>query len=199
MVGYYDLFFIDHLSKDERLCASAITWILLPRSEDQSILTTEDVYLLHALRTKIQTTWAFVIGDHMIKVTRQNEYHLLYVVLISRVLRFHGVDVTNEMTIGCTKTNVTEKLFLDHMGLRRNENGWSYKDGNHLETEEVEPINVDTSRYQFKPQTDFARLVVDQFIYMTIRCKNFENPSLNYTKSEKNSVDEKLLEKSDSE
>lgn len=96
-------------------------------------MTTEDVYLLQALRAKIQTNWTSVIRNHMIKVTRQQDYHLPYVVFISRVLRHHGVNVSNEVTIGCTKKNVIEKMFLDHMELRRDEHCWFFEDEHHPE------------------------------------------------------------------
>lgn len=68
MIGNYDSFSIDHLSKEGRICAFAITWILLPRGEDQSILTVEDIYLLYTFRTRTQKNWASVISDFMIKV-----------------------------------------------------------------------------------------------------------------------------------
>lgn len=71
MTRDHSSFRVDYLRKDERVCASAITWILLPRGEDHTQLTTEDVYLLQALRAKIQTNWTSVIRNHMIKVTRQ--------------------------------------------------------------------------------------------------------------------------------
>ncbi|KOM34541.1 hypothetical protein LR48_Vigan02g069100 [Vigna angularis] len=218
MVGNYDSFCIDHLSKDERVCASVITLILLLRSKDQSLLTTKDVYLLNDLRIKIHTNWASVIVDRMLKVTSQNEYHLPYAVFISQVLRFHGVDVTNEITIGCTKRNVIEKLFLDHIGLRRNVYGWSYKDEYHLETKEAELINVDTSRHRFIPPTDFEKFVVDQFKRHDNKMSKLHKSlskihrKMDYasminafggsledeSQSEKNNADEKLLKMSDS-
>ncbi|KOM48460.1 hypothetical protein LR48_Vigan07g216400 [Vigna angularis] len=69
-----------------------------------------------------------VVSDHMTKITRQHVYHLPYVVFISRILRHHGVYVSNEVTLGCSKKNMIEKMALHHMGLRKDEKGWSFKD-----------------------------------------------------------------------
>ncbi|KOM50038.1 hypothetical protein LR48_Vigan08g086500 [Vigna angularis] len=52
MVGKYESFDIKNLRKEECLCAYMITWILLPRGEDRSILNGEDVYLLYTLQTE---------------------------------------------------------------------------------------------------------------------------------------------------
>ncbi|WVZ14275.1 hypothetical protein V8G54_011841 [Vigna mungo] len=41
----------------------------------------------------------------------------------SRGSEDHGVDVSNEVFIGCTKKKMIEKMSLDHMGLKRVENG----------------------------------------------------------------------------
>lgn len=146
MIGKYDSLNVNHLSKEERLCAYVITWILLPRGEDQLILIAEDVYLLHALRTKIQMDWSAVISDHMMKVVRQKEYHRPYAIFISQIPRFHDVGITNEITICCNKKNVIEKLFLDHLSLRKNEEGWIFKDLYCRGTDEVNLVNIDLSR-----------------------------------------------------
>lgn len=140
-----------------------IAWILLPKGGNHAQLTIEDVYLLHALRAKIPTDWTYVVGDHITKITRQQVYHLPYVVFISRLLRHHGLNVSNEVTLSCSKKNMIEKLSLHHIGLRRDEKEWSFKDEHLPEVEEVEPIGVDKSKYHFKPQSEFEKFVVDKF------------------------------------
>lgn len=82
----------------------------------------------------------------MVKVARQNEYYLPYVVFISRVLTFHDIDIINEVTISCNKKNVIEKLFLDHMGLRKSVEGWVFKDEYCPRTDEADPVSIDASR-----------------------------------------------------
>ncbi|WVZ05058.1 hypothetical protein V8G54_018404 [Vigna mungo] len=138
-----------------------------------------DVYLLQALRAKIQTDWTSVICNHMTKVTRQQEYNLPYVVFISKVLMYHGVNVSNEVIISCIKKNVFEKLFLDHIGLRRNEN--------------------------FRPRSDFEKFVFNQFdrqddkLSKLQKINVFGGTSEDDSGSEKDKTDEKLIETSDSE
>ncbi|WVZ20067.1 hypothetical protein V8G54_007389 [Vigna mungo] len=64
---------------------------------------------------------------------------------------------SNEVTLGCSKKNLIKKLALYHMGLRKDEKDWSFKDEHVLEVEEVEPIGVDKSKFvvdQFKKQDD---------------------------------------------
>ncbi|KOM48093.1 hypothetical protein LR48_Vigan07g179700 [Vigna angularis] len=163
MIGKYDSFNADHLSKEARICSYVITWILLPRSEDQSLLNAEDVYLLYALQTGIQTDWVSVISDYMRKVAKKNEYHLPYAVFINRILRLQSVDITNEITIIDNKKNVIEKLFLEHSGLRKGKEGWIFKDELCPDTDEVDPINTDKSRYEFRPQTRFEEFVEVRF------------------------------------
>ncbi|KOM26485.1 hypothetical protein LR48_Vigan277s000500 [Vigna angularis] len=147
------------------------------------------------------------------------EYHLPYDVFISRVLRYHEVDVSNEVTIGCTKKNMIEKLFLDHMWLKRNENGWFFKDEQRPKTEEAQSINIDVSKYHFRPQTDFEKFVVDQFksrddkmsklqksfselhrkMDYALRINAFSGTSKDDSGNEQDKTDKNLIETSDSE
>ncbi|KOM34923.1 hypothetical protein LR48_Vigan02g107300 [Vigna angularis] len=155
MVGKYESFDIKNLCKEECLCACMITWILLPRGEDRYILNGEDVYLLYALQTGTQTDWSLVISDYMLKFAKQKKYHLPYGVFISKILRMQNVDITHERTICCNKQNVLEELFLDSVGFRKGKEGWIFKDEYIPGTDEMNPINIDSSRYEFRPQTRF--------------------------------------------
>ncbi|WVZ22500.1 hypothetical protein V8G54_001044 [Vigna mungo] len=92
----------------------------LARSGNHVQLTTEDVFLLHALRAKLPTNWISIISDHMAKITKQKVYHLPYPIFISKVLRHHDIDFTNEVSLGCSKKSMIEKLALHHMGFRKN-------------------------------------------------------------------------------
>ncbi|KOM48033.1 hypothetical protein LR48_Vigan07g173700 [Vigna angularis] len=99
----------------------------------------------------------------MMKVAKKNEYHLPYVVFISRILRLQNVDITNEITIVDNKKNVIEKLFLEHSGLRKSKEGWIFKDEFCPDTDKVDPINIDKSRYEFRPQTRLKEFVEVRF------------------------------------
>ncbi|KOM43626.1 hypothetical protein LR48_Vigan05g123100 [Vigna angularis] len=137
------------MRKDERLCAFVIAWILLPRGRNHTQLTIEDVYLIHALKGRIQTYWTVAIYDHMVKVAKQHLASLPYVVFLCKVMRHYFVDLNDEVTLSCSKKNLIEKLTLHHMGLRKNEDGWSFKDEHVLVVEEVEPLKVDKSESKY--------------------------------------------------
>ncbi|KOM58347.1 hypothetical protein LR48_Vigan11g138100 [Vigna angularis] len=160
MIVKYDSLSIDHLSKEERICAYVITWILLPRGEDQSLLNAEDVYLL--------------------------------------IMRLQNVDTTNDIIISCKE-------------------GWIFKDEYCPSTDEVNPINIYTSRYKFRPQTRFEEFVDERFkrldekmsmlqrsftelhrkIDYALRINAFGDTSVDDSESEKNSADEKIVESSE--
>lgn len=194
MIGKYESFCVDNLSKEERICAYVITWILLPRGNDQSLLNAEDVYLLYALPTKTQTDWASVIGDYMLKIAKQKEYHLPYVVLISRILRLQNVDTTNEITNSCSKKNLIEKLFLDHMRLIKSKKGWIFK-------EEYLP-GIDE---RFKRLDEKMLMLQRSFTELhwkmdyALRINAFCDTSVDDSESENNSANEKIVESSETE
>ncbi|KOM43102.1 hypothetical protein LR48_Vigan05g070600 [Vigna angularis] len=163
MVGKCESFSIENLTKEESLCAYVITWILLPRGEDQYLLNGEDVYLLYALQTGTPIDWSFVIDDYMLKFAKQKEYHLPYGVFISKILRMQNVDITHERTICCNKHNVLEELFLYLVGFRKGKEGWIFKDEYIPGTDEMNPVNIDSARYEFRPQTRFEEFVDERF------------------------------------
>lgn len=47
-----------------------ISWILMPRRSNHAQATTEELYLLKALKKNIQVDWPTTISDNMLKVTR---------------------------------------------------------------------------------------------------------------------------------
>ncbi|KOM38198.1 hypothetical protein LR48_Vigan03g158000 [Vigna angularis] len=55
------------MKRDERLCAFVIAWIMLPKGGNHVILTIEDVYLIHALKGRIQTNWT-IVDEHVLVV-----------------------------------------------------------------------------------------------------------------------------------
>ncbi|KOM50032.1 hypothetical protein LR48_Vigan08g085900 [Vigna angularis] len=191
----------------------------LVKGEDQFLLNVEDVYLLYALQTGIKTYWSSVICDYMIKFAKQKEYHLPYAVFISMILRIQNVDITNEMMICCNKRNNLEKMFLNSIGLRKSKDGWLFKDEYISSTDEVKPMNVDTSRYEFRPQIRFKEFVderckrLDKKMAMlqrsftelrrkmdyALRINAFGDTSVDDSESEKNSADKKIMESSETE
>ncbi|WVZ26211.1 hypothetical protein V8G54_004755, partial [Vigna mungo] len=92
---------------DERLCAFVLAWILLPSGGNHAQLTTEDVYIIHALKAKIQIDWT-VVDEHVPIV------------------------------------------------------------------DEVEPLEVDKSKYYFKPKYEFEQYVVNQLKNQSTRLTKIE-------------------------
>lgn len=90
------------------------------------------------------------------------------------MLRHHYIDLTDELTLSCSRKNQSEKLALHHMGLGKNENGWVFKDEHVPIVEEVEPLKVDKSQYNFKPKSEFEKFVVDQFKKQSARLNRIE-------------------------
>ncbi|KOM48265.1 hypothetical protein LR48_Vigan07g196900 [Vigna angularis] len=168
MVGKCESFSIENMSKEESLCAYVITWILLPRGEDQYLLNGEDVYLLHALQTGTLIDWSCVI---------------------------------------------------DSVGFRKVKEGWIFKDEYIPSTEEMNPLNVDLSRYNFKPETRFEEFLDERFKRLdekmmmlqrsftelhrkmdyALRINAFGDTSVDDSDSGKSSVDKKIMESSKTE
>ncbi|KOM43569.1 hypothetical protein LR48_Vigan05g117400 [Vigna angularis] len=112
-----------------------------------------------------------------------------------------------------------EKLALCHMGLRKDEKGWSFKYEHVPKVEEVKPIGVDKSKYYFKPQSEFEKFVVDLLkkqddklsklqkslsglhrkLDYALRINAFGGTSEDDTEGEENKTDEEFIEISDSE
>ncbi|KOM50081.1 hypothetical protein LR48_Vigan08g090800 [Vigna angularis] len=219
MIGKCDSFSIENLRKEESLCAYVITWILVPRGDDQFLLNAEDVYLLYALQSGTKTDWSSVICDYAINFAKHKEYYLLYVVFISRILRIKNVVITNEMTICCNKRNILEKLFLNSVGLKKSKDGWLFKDKYIPGTDEVNPVNVDTSTYEFKPQTRFEEFVDERFKRLdekmampqrsftelhrkmdyALRINAFGDTFEDDSESDKNNADKKIVESSETD
>ncbi|KOM41083.1 hypothetical protein LR48_Vigan04g128100 [Vigna angularis] len=47
--------------------------------------------------------------------------------------------------------------------LAKKKEGWIFKDEHCPGTDEVNPINIDTSRYKFRPQTRFEEFIDERF------------------------------------
>ncbi|KOM43099.1 hypothetical protein LR48_Vigan05g070300 [Vigna angularis] len=73
----------DGLNKEEKLIAYVLTWLLLPRRLVEDRMSTEDVFLLHAIKNRIPTNWVAVLKDHMITAGDKYAHKLPYGVFIS--------------------------------------------------------------------------------------------------------------------
>ncbi|KOM55600.1 hypothetical protein LR48_Vigan10g149200 [Vigna angularis] len=142
----YKPYLLDGLKMEEKMCAFVLTWVILPRRCLRDRLATTDLFLVHAIKTRIPTNWVAVMSEHMI----EHGHILPYGVFISRVLKHHQVDLTGEKKIRCTESNKIGKAALKHNGLKKTQDGWVFKD-------------VDETPSTFTPQIEFETFVVDQF------------------------------------
>ncbi|KOM25611.1 hypothetical protein LR48_Vigan125s000100 [Vigna angularis] len=122
-------------------------------------MSTEDVFLLNAIKTRIPTNWVAVLKDRMIAVGHKYAHKLPYGVFISQVLILQGVDVSQEDKLVCSKSQEIGILSLFSIGLERTVNGWFFRDELTFGSTPTPTADHTT----FSPQTDFEKYVVDQF------------------------------------
>ncbi|BAT89089.1 hypothetical protein VIGAN_05277200, partial [Vigna angularis var. angularis] len=162
------------MKREENMCAFALVWVILLGRGIHDRLTTEDLFLLHAIKTRVPTNWVVAISDHMIEIARLHTHNLPYGVFINTVLKHPQVDLTGETKVGCTKTNEIGKVTLTFIGLKKTEDGWVFKDVRAPIMDEVEPSSIDDTPSSFTPHTKFERFVVDQFQRLSTRISKVE-------------------------
>ncbi|KOM52112.1 hypothetical protein LR48_Vigan09g077100 [Vigna angularis] len=125
-------------------------------------MTTEDVFLLYAIKNDVPTNWVEVIKDDMIDAGTKHARHLPYAMSISKILTIQGVDVSGEKKCSCNCSNVINRNTLTSIGLVKTTKGWFFKDeGNMVESFGSTPaLNAD--RNNFIPETNFERFVVEK-------------------------------------
>ncbi|KOM25193.1 hypothetical protein LR48_Vigan53s000800 [Vigna angularis] len=147
-------FLLPTLLPAARLLLFTSTWMIIAMTrmdvQNQTTQEIQDLFLVHAIKTRIPTNWVVVMSEHMIEIASSHGHILPYGIFISRLLKHHQVDLTGEKKIWCTKSNEIGKAALRHNGLKKTKDGWVFKD-------------VDETLSTFTPQTKFERFVVDQF------------------------------------
>ncbi|KOM57538.1 hypothetical protein LR48_Vigan11g057100 [Vigna angularis] len=96
----YKPYLLDGLKMEENMCAFVLTWVILPGRCLRDRLTTADLLLVHAIKTRIPTNWVVVMSEHMIEIASSHGHILPYGVFINRVLKHHQVDLTGENKFG---------------------------------------------------------------------------------------------------
>ncbi|KOM47504.1 hypothetical protein LR48_Vigan07g120800 [Vigna angularis] len=127
--------------------------------EDRSILNGEDVYLLYAL----QTDWSLVISDYTLKFAKKKEYHLPYVVFISKILVLQGVDISNEHKCFWDSTNVFDRNSIMSLGLVKTMKGWCFIGEEDHVYSSGSTLAANEERTNFFPETNFETFAIDQF------------------------------------
>ncbi|KOM50078.1 hypothetical protein LR48_Vigan08g090500 [Vigna angularis] len=153
------LYLHDGLNKEEKSIVYVLAWLLLPGRFVEDIMSTEDLFLLNAIKTRIPTNWVAVLKGHMIGAGDKYAHKLPYGVFISKVLVLQGVDVFEEDRLLCNKSQEICIGSLFSIGLKRTVNGWFFRD----------------EKIAFNPQTDFEKYVVDEFRKMSERVERVEN------------------------
>ncbi|KAL2332597.1 hypothetical protein Fmac_013810 [Flemingia macrophylla] len=72
--------------------------ILAPRSSNFAQLLQEDIFMLWAIKNNMLITWPHFIMEHMIKC-RDNDMHLPYVILITKIMSHFGVDLSIDAAV----------------------------------------------------------------------------------------------------
>ncbi|WVZ17293.1 hypothetical protein V8G54_010275 [Vigna mungo] len=104
-----------------------------------------------------------VKSDHMIEVGCNHGYNLPFGVFISKALEPQKVDLTDEIKVECTKSNEIGKTTLTCIGLKKNVDGWVFKDVQTPIVNVTGPSNSDETPSSFTPHTEFERYVMEHF------------------------------------
>ncbi|KOM47933.1 hypothetical protein LR48_Vigan07g163700 [Vigna angularis] len=92
-------------------------------------MSTKDVFLLNAIKTRIPTNWVTVVKHHMIAAADDYAHKLPYGVFISKVLEVQGVDASEEeRRIVCKRSEEICIPILSYIGLKKTVNGWFFND-----------------------------------------------------------------------
>ncbi|KOM49652.1 hypothetical protein LR48_Vigan08g047900 [Vigna angularis] len=168
----------DGLNKEEKLIAYVLTWLLLPGRFVEDRMSTEDVFLLNSIKTRIPTNWVAVLKNRMIAASHKYAHKLPYGVFISQVLILQGVDVSQEVRLVCNKSQKIDILSLFSIGLERTVKGWFFRD--ELTVRSTPTPAAD--HIAFIPPTDFEKYVVDQFRKKSERDERVEDTLFRWEK-----------------
>jgi len=108
--------------------AFIIGWILAPRVGNHGQLLTEDIFLMHAINSRVKINWSALVCDTIIKTTKLQMYPLPYALFLSKVFECYNLDLADEIFVLLTHSNFIELNALHHMGFIFNDNEWTFKD-----------------------------------------------------------------------
>ncbi|KAL2319922.1 hypothetical protein Fmac_028891 [Flemingia macrophylla] len=86
------------LNINDRLLHYVYVHILAPRSSNFAQLLQEDIFMLWVIKNNIFINWPHFIMEHMIKC-KDNDMHLPYAILITKIMSHYGVDLSIDATI----------------------------------------------------------------------------------------------------
>ena len=116
------------MKRDDRVIAFIIGWILALRAGNHGQLLTEDIFLMHAINSRVKINWSALVCDTIIKITKLPMYPLPYALFLSKVFEYYNLDLADEIFVPLTHTNFIELNALYHMGFVFTDNEWTFKD-----------------------------------------------------------------------
>jgi len=89
---------VGSLKMNDRLLHYTWVHMLFPRGSNFTQLLNEDIFMLWCIKNNIMINWPHYIMQHMMKC-RDNNMSLPYAILITRILKVYGFDLSNEVAI----------------------------------------------------------------------------------------------------
>ncbi|KAL2574946.1 hypothetical protein AAZX31_17G239300 [Glycine max] len=83
------------LTIEDRLLHYAFVHILMPRGSNYALVLMEDIFILWAIKQRIQINWPYLICQHM-KKCKVNGMPLPYGLLITKIMEFHRIHLGAE-------------------------------------------------------------------------------------------------------
>ena len=80
---------------------------------------------MYCIQNNIPVDWIYVIHDHMLKAKRLADFRLPYVVLVSKFIKYFGIDVEDELEESTRLLNHTSNQNLHKMAFLKVGNGWT--------------------------------------------------------------------------
>ena len=105
-----------------RILAYIVIWILTSRGFNHATLTEEDLILMYCITSKIRVNWIQVIRDHLFKVGKKLEYHIPYVIMLSKFIDYIEIDVEDEIVEEVEAVNQISTANLTKIGLMKLKN-----------------------------------------------------------------------------
>ncbi|QCE03934.1 hypothetical protein DEO72_LG8g1966 [Vigna unguiculata] len=149
------------MKKDEQVLTFLTAWILVPRNGNQAQLTTEDVFLFHAFKSKILVDWSEVVSDTMQKAIKLPNYPLPYAVFVCKILELYKVDFSSEASYTPNHISLIGANALHHMGMSFRGNAWRFKD--ELDSDPEDAVDASSSATRTHYEQEMLRMVTALF------------------------------------
>ncbi|QCD94483.1 hypothetical protein DEO72_LG5g2567 [Vigna unguiculata] len=113
----------------------------------------------------IQTNWAELVHDTILKATRLPMYPLPYGLFLSKVFEYYKLDFVEENSIVLNHNKLIEVNALHYMSIFQFDNGWAFKDEPPKVTKLLTYHNIDDEDAEVDPDNvtnDTDHVDIDQ-------------------------------------